>query len=85
MPDDAATFDLPAIEVVKGITITGRLVNAEDRPIADAGVHASDGLNFRYAFREDRRARRFHDVRRCFPESKLSLPGLDRWRGEIHR
>ena len=47
VPDDAKTFDLPPIEVARGITITGRLVDAEDQPIAGARVEAGDGINLR--------------------------------------
>ncbi len=43
VPPDAETFDLPVIEVARGMTISGRLVNAGDRPIADARVFASRG------------------------------------------
>ena len=35
VPEGVATFDLPPIEVVRGITIKGRLVDAEDRAVAD--------------------------------------------------
>jgi hypothetical protein len=36
-------FDLPAIEVTRGITIQGRLVDDEDRPIANALVRGLSG------------------------------------------
>jgi len=49
IPPGAATFDLPAIEVVKGETIKGRLVDQEDRPLANLRVIGSSG-NRRYAF-----------------------------------
>ncbi len=45
VPDGAATFDLPPLEVARGITITGRLVDSEDRPIGGAQVEATDGIN----------------------------------------
>ncbi len=54
VPDGATTFDLPPIEVVKGITIKGRLVGAGDRPVANANVSALSG-NRRYGYaRTDR-------------------------------
>jgi hypothetical protein len=36
--DDAETVELPPIEVARGVTITGRLVDAQDRPMAHAGL-----------------------------------------------
>jgi RNA polymerase sigma factor (sigma-70 family) len=38
--DDAETVELPPIEVARGVTVTGRLVDAQDRPIADAQLFA---------------------------------------------
>jgi RNA polymerase sigma factor (sigma-70 family) len=38
LPSGATTFDLPAIEVVKGVEIRGRLVDMADRPIANRRV-----------------------------------------------
>jgi hypothetical protein len=38
--DDAETVDLPPIEVTRGVTVTGRLVDAQDRPIAHARLFA---------------------------------------------
>jgi Sigma-70, region 4 len=38
--DDAETVDLPPIEVARGVTVTGRLVDAQDRPIAHARLFA---------------------------------------------
>jgi hypothetical protein len=38
--DTAETVELPPIEVVRGVTVTGRLVDAQDRPIADAQLFA---------------------------------------------
>ncbi len=49
VPEAAETFDLPPIEVVRGITIKGRLVDAKDRPVADVGINAVSG-NRRYGF-----------------------------------
>jgi RNA polymerase sigma factor (sigma-70 family) len=43
VPPDAETFDLPVIEVARGVSISGRLVDADDRPIADARVFAAEG------------------------------------------
>jgi RNA polymerase sigma factor (sigma-70 family) len=42
--DDAETVELPPIEVARGVTVTGRLVDAQDRPMAHARLvagHAS--------------------------------------------
>ena len=49
VPPGATTFDLPAIEVVKGVAIGGRLVDMADRPIANMRVVGTAG-NRRYAF-----------------------------------
>jgi hypothetical protein len=49
VPEGVDTFDLPPIEVVKGITIKGRLVDAEDRPVANVMVNGISG-NRRYGF-----------------------------------
>ena len=49
VPEGAETFDLPPIEVVRGITIKGRLVDADDRPIANVGINGISG-NRRYGF-----------------------------------
>jgi RNA polymerase sigma factor (sigma-70 family) len=48
-PAGAETFDLPPIEVVKGESIKGRLVDQEDRPLANLRILGSAG-NRRYAF-----------------------------------
>ncbi len=54
VPEGVPTFDLPPIEVVKGLTITGRLVNTGNRPVADLGINGISG-NRRYGFgRTDR-------------------------------
>ncbi len=49
VPEGAQTFDLPAIEVVKGHTITGRVVDAQDRPVADVSLNGVSG-DRRYGF-----------------------------------
>jgi RNA polymerase sigma factor (sigma-70 family) len=49
VPEGAETFDLPPIEVVKGMTIRGRLVDADDRPVANARINGLSG-NRRYGF-----------------------------------
>lgn len=46
---EGKTFDLPAIEVVQGITVTGRLVDAENRPVAEISLNGISG-NRRYGF-----------------------------------
>ncbi|MHB1558602.1 MAG: sigma-70 family RNA polymerase sigma factor [Isosphaeraceae bacterium] len=46
---EGKTFDLPAIEVVKGLTITGRVVDLENRPVADVSLNGISG-NRRYGF-----------------------------------
>jgi RNA polymerase sigma factor (sigma-70 family) len=49
VPEGVATFDLPPIEAVRGITIKGRLVDAEDRPVADLklfGMAEGQGYGF---------------------------------------
>jgi hypothetical protein len=38
--DDAETVELPPIEVARGVTVTGRLVDVQDRPIAQARLFA---------------------------------------------
>ena len=48
-PPGVEAFDLPAIEVVRGESIKGRLVDQEDRPLANLRVIGSSG-NRRYAF-----------------------------------
>jgi RNA polymerase sigma factor (sigma-70 family) len=40
VPAGVEAFDLPPIEVVRGVTVTGRLVDAEDQPIANVSVYA---------------------------------------------
>jgi hypothetical protein len=49
LPSGATTFDLPAIEVVKGVEIRGRLVDMADRPIANRQVVGGTEQR-RYAF-----------------------------------
>ena len=49
LPTGATTFDLPAIEVVRGVEIKGRLVDLADRPLANLRVVGATG-NRRYAF-----------------------------------
>jgi hypothetical protein len=49
LPAGATTFDLPAIEVVKGVEIRGRLVDMVDRPIANRRV-VGGTEHRRYAF-----------------------------------
>jgi RNA polymerase sigma factor (sigma-70 family) len=55
VPPDVESFDLPVIEVARGISISGRLVDAEDRPIADARIFASRGRENRGVAITDRR------------------------------
>jgi hypothetical protein len=38
--DNAETVELPPIEVARGVTVNGRLVDAQDRPIGDAQLSA---------------------------------------------
>ncbi len=38
VPEGAEAFDLPPIEVVRGLTIKGRLVDADDRPMTNVGI-----------------------------------------------
>jgi hypothetical protein len=40
VPLGVEAFDLPPIEVVRGVTVQGRLVDAADQPIANASVYA---------------------------------------------
>jgi hypothetical protein len=47
LPPAVATFDLPAIEVVKGVAIKGRLVDAADHPVADVRVIGHDEIRRR--------------------------------------
>jgi hypothetical protein len=41
--DGIETVDLPTIEVARGITIAGRLIDLQDQPIADAQVFIPGG------------------------------------------
>lgn len=43
VPEDATEFDLPPLEVVPAKSITGRLIDAQDQPIADAWIHIIEG------------------------------------------
>ncbi len=49
VPDKVEAFDLPPIEVVRGVTIKGRLVDAENRPVAGlklSGLADNRGYGF---------------------------------------
>jgi RNA polymerase sigma factor (sigma-70 family) len=54
VPGDTEVFNLPRIDVARGVTITGRLVDAEDRPLADVQVYAQEGPQPRGAAKTDR-------------------------------
>jgi RNA polymerase sigma factor (sigma-70 family) len=47
--EDAESFDFPPYELARGVTISGRLVDAEDRPVAGAEVFACVGTLIRAA------------------------------------
>jgi RNA polymerase sigma factor (sigma-70 family) len=49
VPKGAEAFDLPPIEVVRAVEIKGRLVDAENRPMANVGISGLSG-NRRYGF-----------------------------------
>ena len=49
LPADATKFELPAIEVVRGVPVTGRLVDIADRPLANLRVVGGTAQR-RYAF-----------------------------------
>jgi RNA polymerase sigma factor (sigma-70 family) len=49
VPDRVESFDLPPIEVVPAITIKGRLVDPDNRPVANAMINGIAG-NRRYGF-----------------------------------
>ena len=40
VPAGVEAFDLPPIEVVRGVTVQGRLVDAADQPLANVSVYA---------------------------------------------
>ena len=64
--DVAETVELPPIEVARGVTVIGRLIDASDQPIAHARLFAGPAATI------DRSSWRFHDVGRCL-RTELTL------------
>ena len=53
VPERVGAFDLPPIEVVRGVTIKGRLVDTEDRPVAGVKLFGlAENRNYGFAITE---------------------------------
>ena len=59
VPAGVETFDLPPVNLIPTVEHSGRLVDRENRPVAEAGIRAI-GKDRSPVLREDRRKRRVH-------------------------